>query len=174
MKPKTEIRVENWKLKYKKKMNWKLTKRNYENYENDPTPGPPLNPKPYPFLRSCFVSPGGGNQRRDFRSFLTQGFFHTQEISVATIVVCNFVSEICKGFWFVERGRMAVVAAVPLCASQLAATRRRSLSSEPSASCCYSSAHYSPAVARVNCWRNSFLTSSGLLLLFLLHKKLEP
>ncbi|CAK9871989.1 unnamed protein product [Sphagnum jensenii] len=55
---------------------------------------------------------------------------------------------------------MAVVAAVPLCASQLAATRKRSLSSEPSAS--YSSAHYLPAVARVNCWRNSFLTSSGM------------
>lgn len=67
---------------------------------------------------------------------------------------------------------MAVVAAVPLCASQLAATRKRSLSSEPSAS--YSSAHYLPAVVRVNCWRNSFLTSSGLLLLFLLQKKLEP
>jgi hypothetical protein len=66
---------------------------------------------------------------------------------------------------------MAVVAAVPLCASQLAATRK-SLSSEPSAS--YSSAHYLPAVVRVNCWRNSFLTSSGLLLLFLLQKKLEP
>jgi hypothetical protein len=67
---------------------------------------------------------------------------------------------------------MAVVAAVPLCASQLAATRRRSLSSEPSAR--YSSAHYSPAVARVNCWRNSFLTSSGLLLLFLLQKNWNP
>jgi hypothetical protein len=160
---KTEIRVETEDCVLGKK----------KNYENQITLKRPNAWPPSKTLNPIRLSALVGYQRRDFRSFLTQGFFHAQEISVATIALCIFCfRDFCKGHWFAERGRMAVVAAVPLCASQLAATRKRSLSSEPSAS--YSSAHCLPAVARVNCWRNSFLASSGLLLLFLLQKKLEP